>query len=221
MGWRRRDALSTPRAVQAARLLAWLNSRPDHGQPITLEALDLAQPLPAGTPVLLQNDPEVWFTKLRLHVPVPSAWLPRHPRPDVDISRVSPCALLWHEEAPDRAQRCAELAMLRAAAAGSGPELVTILRNLGWPAAAALVEKHCDEDQLFECGAGRVPIELPSPRKLLQAVFAERELELTWLRELCDGADHWDAGEAALPVPQREAALPGQKAQAPDWLGLC
>lgn len=219
-GWRRRDALASPREAQAARLLAWMNSRPDQGEPVPIDQLDLSRPQPAGLPLLLPGDPAPWFVRLRLHVPLMASWIGRAPRDGIEISRTSPVAVAWHEEPPERANHAGALAMLREAAAG-GPALAQILRSLGWPAAAAVVEKYADEDGIYEVGSGRAPREAPPPRRLLLAAFADRPLELAWLDHLCDGGDDWDSGPAGLPVPRGEALRPGQPPQAPAWLGLC
>jgi len=219
-GWRRREALASPLDVQRGRLLAWIEQRDDQREPIAFEALKLSEALPAGLPLLLPNDPVPWFTRLRLHYAIPAAWLPPAPVDGIHISRTAPQSLLWAEDREMRRFHCGALAFLRDAAGGSGPELAWILRQTGWPAAAALVERHLDEDGLYERGAGKVPAELPSPRRLLLAAFGDRPRELQWIRELCDGADDWDSGSAALPVPRGEALLPGQAPTPPAWLEM-
>lgn len=216
--WRRRDALASPQEVQRARLLGWLEQRDDQREPVAFEALKLSEALPAGLPLLLPGDPLPWFTKLRLHCALPAAWLPPAPVDGIHISRVPPQSLLWAEDRETRRFHCGALAFLRDAAAGSGPELAWILRETGWPAAAALVERHQDEDQVYEMGAGRVPVELPSPRRLLLAALGDRLQELQWIEALCDGADDWDSGEGALPVPRGEALLPGQAHPPATWI---
>ena len=216
--WRRRQAVEMPLQVQARRLLAWLESRPDLEEPTPFERVDLASPLPAGVRLLLPGDPVPWFTRLRLHSPVQRDWIPREPREGTHISRQNPCALIWAEDHETRRHHCGALALLRAAAAGDAEALVPILNRMGLPAAAALVEKLADEDALYEHGSGKVPRRYPSPRRLLREAFADRPQELRWIEELCDGADHWDSGPEALPVPRGEALLPGQTPRAPEWL---
>jgi hypothetical protein len=217
-GWRRREALASPLETQRSRLLAWVNSRPDLEEPTPFDRLALASPLPAGLRVLMPGDPDPWHLRLRLHAPLMATWLPLHPLEGIHISRVSPISLLWSEEPAERAMHCGALALLRNAAGGSGTNLGWILNQLGWPAAAALVKQYQDEDEIYEVGAGRVPTQLPSPRRLLRAAFADRPRELTWLDELCDGGDNWDSGPGALPVPRGEALLPGQQVMPPAWI---
>lgn len=216
--WRRREALSSPLEVQRSRLIAWVDSRPDLEEPVAFDRLALASPLPAGLPLLLPGDPLPWFVKLRLHHPVMAAWLPLQPLDGVHITRQNPIALIWDEEKAHRRAHCGALALLRDAAAGSGPALAWILSKTGWPAAAALVEQLQDEDALYEVGAGLVPKEAPSPRRLLLAAFGERPRELSWISELADGAEDWDSGPGALPVPRGEALRPGQAPMPPNWI---
>ena len=216
--WRRRDALASPQEVQRARLLQWLEQRDDQREPVAFEDLKLSELLPAGLPLLMPGDPVPWFTKLRLHCAMPASWLPPTPREGVDITRVPPQSLLWAADRETRRFHCGALAFLRDAAAGSGPALVWILKETGWPAAAALAERYQDEDGIYEQGAGRVPVGLPSPRRLLLAALGDRPPELEWIQELCDGADHWDSGEKALPVPRGEVVLPGQAPTPPTWI---
>lgn len=217
-GWRRRQALEMPLQVQARRLLAWLESRPDEEPPTPFERVDLASPLPAGVRLLLPGDPAPWFTRLRLHSPVQRDWLPREPREGVHLSRQNPCALIWADDHETRRHHCGALALLQAAAAGDAEALALILKRLGLPAAAALVEKLADGDGIYEHASGGVPRQYPSPRRLLREAFADRPEELRWIEELCDGGDDWDSGPEALPVPRGEALLPGQSPSAPEWL---
>lgn len=217
--WRRREALSSPLEVQRSRLIAWVESRPDLEEPVPFDRLALSSPLPAGLPLLMPGDPLRWHVKLRLHHPVMAAWLPLQPLEGVHVSRQSPIELLWEEEKAYRRAHCGALALLRDAAAGSGPALASILKKTGWPAAAALVERHWDEDQIYEIGAGsQVTAAMPSPRRLLQAAFGDRPRELSWLAELCDGGEHWDSGPGAIPVPRGEALRPGQVPMPPNWI---
>jgi len=187
--------------MQRAHLIAWLESRPDQREPLPFDQVDRAQQLEAGRALLLAGDLQPWFVKLRLHGPVMKTWLPRQPLGGVHISRQNPIALLWAEEHEIRRHHCGALALLRDAAAGDGTALAWILRQKGWPAAAALVEAKADEDGIYETGAGRVPVKCPSPRRLLLAAFAHRPQELQWIEELCDGAEDWDSGPEALRVP--------------------
>jgi hypothetical protein len=147
-----------------------------------------------------------------------TAWLPLHPRDGAHVSRQSPIQLLWDEEKANRRAHCGALALLRDAAAGSGPALAWILKQLVGGAAAALVEQLQDDDALYECGAGLVPMEAPSPRRLLLAAFGDRPRELSWISELADGAEDWDSGPGALPVPRGEALRPGEAPMPPDWI---
>ena len=191
----------SPLQVEQSQLLDWLENRPDHQPPIPFEELVLASPLQAGQPVLMPGDAQCWYVKLRLHAAVMAAWLPPQPVEQIHISRQNPLQLIWADDSNTRREQCGALALLRDAAAGSAPSLIHILRRTGWREAAALVERYQDEDQIFEMGAGRVPVVLPSPRRLLLAVFRDRPLELAWIEELCDGADDWDSGPRGLPVP--------------------
>jgi len=216
--WRRRDALACPQEVQRARLLQWLEQRDDQREPLAFEALNLSGPMPAGLPLPMPGDPVPWFTRLRLHCAIPAAWLPPEPLEGIHISRTAPQSLVWAVDREPRRFHCGALAFLRGAAAGSGPPLVWILKETGWPAAAALVERHQDDDEIYEVGAGRVPHQLPSPRRLLLAALGDRPRELEWIEELCDGADDWDSGEKALPVPRGEAVLPGQAPAPATWI---
>ncbi len=216
--WRRREALASPLEVQRSRLIAWVESRPDQEEPVPFDRLALESPLPAGLPLLLPGDPDPWFVKLRLHSAVQADWLPLQPLDGIHISRINPIGLLWAEDKGARAAQCGALALLRDAAAGDATALCWILRQTGWPAAAALVEAQADDDGIYEMCAGRVPARCPSPRRLLLAAFGDRPRELEWIQELCDGADDWDSGPEALPVPRLDARLPGDQLMPPNWI---
>jgi len=214
--WSRRDAIATPEGVQRARLKQWLEDRDDQREPIAFEEVDLARPLPAGTPLLMEGDPLPWFTKLRLHCATPAAWLPLQPLAGLHISRVAPQSLLWHPELSERRHRVGAAVQLRAAAAGDAAALACLLDARGCGAAAALVRRLEDGDGAYEHGSGMVPRDCPSPRGLLLAALGEPE-EREWLDELCDGGDDWPG--AGKP-PTGEARLPGQQPAAPDWIAL-
>lgn len=221
LGWRRREVLGSPLQQQHRRLLAWLEARYDLEEPVPFDRLALAHPQPAGRRLLMPGDPDPWHVRLRLHTSMPAAWLPLQPLDGIHISRTNPVELLWHAEAPERKNHCGALVLLQAAAAGEASALAAILRRLDWPAAAALVERLADGDNLYEFGSGAVPREAPSPRRLLEAAFADRPQELAWLQHLADGGDHWDSGPAGQPVPRGEARLPGHQSPLPHWIGLC
>jgi hypothetical protein len=223
--WRRRQSIELPLQTHARRLLAWLESRPDLEEPISFERVDLATPLPAGVRVLLPGQEAPWFTRLRLHSPMQQDWLPRQPREGIHITRQNPCALIWAEDHATRRHHCGALALVQAAAGADAEALVLILNRMGLPAAAAMVEKLADGIDVPQGKAPRslllyemVPRRYPSPRRLLLAAFADRPRELEWIEELCDGAEDWDSGPEALPVPRGEALLPGQSPRAPEWI---
>lgn len=217
-GWRRREALLTPLQQEARTLLAWLEERPDLEPPLVLAGLDpavLARPQPAGRRVVL--DGAQLFARMPLHAALPRRWLPLAPD-HRHLSEQNPVLLLWQDDRAQRLQRCTALALLRHAAAGDAPSLVRILEAKGWPAAAALVTGHADDDSLYVHGSGGVPRELPSPRRMLQAALADDPQALQWLEELAEGGDHWDSGPAAVAVPRELAALPGQRTTVNEWI---
>lgn len=225
-GWRRREVLADadPLAVERSRLLAWLEERHDLGEPVAFDPLPprdvLAHPFPAGAPVLLAGDPDPWFVRMPRwsSSAFPQRWLPLEPT-EAHLSRQSPQALLWHDDRAERRHRCGAAALLRIAADGEAAALTRILERRGLPAAAALVRRHADSDGLYEIASGGVPRELPSPRRLLRAAFADRPEELIWLAELAAPAD-WSSGPGGLEVPRGEARLPQQPSIPPPWLKM-
>lgn len=208
---------ASPLATERARLLAWLEERHDLREPLEFARLAFAQPLPAGQRLLMPGDPEPWFVRMPLRFAFPQRWLSLTPG-DAHLTRVSPQGLLWAEERADRRFLCGAAALLRFAADGDADALIQILERRSLPAAAALVRRHADSDGLYEHGSGAVPRELPSPRRLLRAAFADRPVELSWLDELAEGGDDWSSGPGGLEVPRGEARLPGQPSVPPAWL---
>ena len=198
--WRRRSVVLTPMQADQHRLLSWLQSRPDLRAPIPYDQIDTTVPQTPGLRVLLAGDPEPWFVRWPL---VGACWLSREPR-EQQLSRINPVELLWADEPAERLERCGRAAFLRTAACGEVPFLAHILEQLGWPAAAALVRRYGDDDDLYECGAGRAPRQVPSPARMLRTVFSEsgNPLDLIWLEELCAGGEDWDSGPEAMPVPR-------------------
>lgn len=208
--YRKREALAAPLEVQRQRLLSWLEARPDLEPPLPFGDLVLSRSLTAGRVLLLANDPQPWFVKLRGWTATPEAWLPLAPFDGIHISRISPVELLWDDHRPTRAAQVGAAVLLREAALGDAGALSWILKATGFQAAAQMVEQLADLDGLYEAGAGGVPLAAPSPRRLLVTAFSSRPRELEWLRELCDGAADWsDPDGGDLPVAQSEARRPG------------
>lgn len=210
-----------PLAVERSRLLAWLDERHDLGEPVAFDPFPpgdvLARAFPAGAPIRLADDPDLWFVRMPLRSAYPQRWLALEPT-EAHLSRQSPQALLWSDDLAERRFRCGAAALLRFAADGDAAALTAILERRGLPAAAALVRRHADSDGLYEFASGGVPRELPSPRRLLRAAFADRPEELTWLDELAESAVDWSSGPGGLEVPRGEARLPQQPSIPPPWL---
>ena len=216
--FRRRQLLCTPLEAERQLLLEWIEARSDLRDPITPEELPAGYRATAGQRLLLPGHPEPRYVRLRGWGRPNPVWLTFDLEEGTTVT--NPVKLLWDEDPATRKAACGAAALLRFAAQGDGPSLVWLLEHTGWPAAAALVRDHWDDDQLYELGSGAVPAHLPSPRRLLQACLRPYEHNLVWLAELCDGGVDWhDPDGRDQEVPRGEARLPGDSApSAAGWI---
>jgi hypothetical protein len=214
--------------VERQRLLAWVEARPDLGEPLVVDPGDphqLTRPYACGTPVRLPGDGTTYYLKIRLWHAVTQTWLPRQHEVGTHLSHTNPIAdVLWDEDPGVRRLLVRSAATLRYAAAGDAEALAAILNANDLPAAAQLVLEHADADGAYELAAGSsVTQGMPSPRRLLLAC-AHSEHDYLMLDEIADGGLDWDSGPGAVEVPRNVARLPGKAPSAAEtaaWMARC